>query len=229
MSDALKNLRMQFATTPFALGIPAMVLGGAVVINLLIAAVVPGPGPHYTGASNAPIWYFLVLGILAINSYLPFALALGSTRQSFALGCLFMAGIGGLLLGVLMVMGGLLEQATDGFGFNAYMFYSPWVWDRGPLSAFLFFGLMTILIYSLGFLIGAVLKRFGMAVLVTGMIGVLAVLILVVWLAAEQWGWAAIGTWIAGLGGMQVATFAVPVILIVSLAGYRILLRLSVR
>ncbi len=92
-------------------------------------------GPFYGGGQQAPIWYFGVVGIQALTLTFPFSQAMSVTRWEFYLGTLLTAALTSAILAVIAVVGGLIEQATDGWGINGWFFALPWVWAYGAASA----------------------------------------------------------------------------------------------
>ena len=66
--------------------IPLIILVGALVLTLAIYAILAGngaPGPFYGGGSQAPLWYFLIVGIQALTFTFPFSQAMSVTRREF--------------------------------------------------------------------------------------------------------------------------------------------------
>ena len=53
------------------------------------------------------------------------------TRREFYLGTLLTAALTSAILAGIAVVGGLVEQATDGWGMNGWFFGLPWIWEAG--------------------------------------------------------------------------------------------------
>ncbi|WP_125178019.1 hypothetical protein [Brevibacterium aurantiacum] len=140
---------------------PVLVLGGVWLITLLIYWIISASGvegPMYSGGSQAPLWYFAVVGAQAMNRTFYFSQAMSLTRREFYLGSLVAAGISAVGISVVFMFLGLVEQATDGYGINGYFAYLPWVWVGGPLAAGLTYFVLTMLTFILGFWFAIVLS-----------------------------------------------------------------------
>ena len=94
---------------------PALVLGGAWVITMLIYWIIHSAGGvdvKIGGGSQAPLWYFLVIGVQAMTLTFPFSQAMSLTRREFYVGSLAAAAVSGLGMSLIFVLLGLVEQAT---------------------------------------------------------------------------------------------------------------------
>ena len=67
-------------------------------------------GPKYGGGAQAPLWYFLVVGIQALTLTFPFSQAMSVTRREFYLGTLLTAALTSAILAGIFVVGGFIEQ-----------------------------------------------------------------------------------------------------------------------
>jgi hypothetical protein len=75
----------------------------------------------YSGGSQAPLWYFAVVGAQAVNLTFYFSQAMSLTRRR-VLPRLpdLAAAISAVGMSAVFVVLGLIEQATDGYGMNGY-------------------------------------------------------------------------------------------------------------
>src|SRR5690606_6776424 len=112
-------VRMQLVNRQTYIWVPLMVLAGSLVITLAIYALIRNAGaqdPLYGGGAQAPLWYFAVVGIQSLTPTFPFSQAMSVTRREFYLGTLLAAALTGAILSAVFVIGGFIENATDGWG-----------------------------------------------------------------------------------------------------------------
>ena len=101
MNRTLSVVRMQLINKQTYIWIPLIILGGAFVLALAIYAMLAGSGvtgPFYGGGAQAPLWYFLVVGIQALTLTFPFSQAMSVTRREFYLGTLLTAALTSAIL-----------------------------------------------------------------------------------------------------------------------------------
>lgn len=208
----LNVVRLQFVNTQTFVWVPALVLGGAWVITMLIYWIIQSAGGtdvKIGGGSQAPLWYFLVVGVQAMTLSFPFSQAMSLTRREFYLGSLAAAAVSGLGMSLAFVLLGLIEQATDGYGMNGYFAYLEWVWAEGPLAAGLAYFVATMLFFVVGFWFATIFKRFGTATLVLVMLALGLVLVGLVALVTWQQAWPDVWRWIQDAGSLGLTLWAV--------------------
>jgi hypothetical protein len=66
--------------------LPWAILGFSFLVNLVIAALLPGPQGNYTGGLVTIYAFLLVCGALSMTRALPFGLMLGISRRRYYLG-----------------------------------------------------------------------------------------------------------------------------------------------
>jgi hypothetical protein len=220
MNRTVNVIRMQLVNRQTYLWVPIIVLSGSLIITLAIYSIISSAGasgPMYGGGAQAPLWYFAVVGAQALTLTFPFSQAMSVTRREFYLGTLLTAGLTAAILAITFVVGGLIEQATDGWGMNGYFFYLPWIWEAGPAAAGLFFFALALLFFTVGFWGATIYKRFGTAVLMVVIFGIALVLVALLWLAGRLDAWAEIGAWIMATGALGFSLWGL--LLIAVLAG----------
>ncbi|MBN8883309.1 hypothetical protein EDD28_1940 [Salana multivorans] len=220
MSRTLNVVKMQLVNRETLVWVPLLVLGGAFVLTYAVYAIVRSAGadgPLVGGGAQAPLWYFLVVGIQSLTLTFPFSQAMSVTRREFYTGSLLAALGGSALLAVVFVVIGLVEDATDGFGLGGVFARLPGLWDEGIPLAFAFYLVMAMLAFVTGFLAATVFKRFGTLWLVVGLLAVAAVLVLAVWLITSTGSWGSVGRWIVGQGWAGMVGWGA--LLVVVLAG----------
>lgn len=207
-------VRLQFVNTQTFVWVPALVLGGAWLLTMLIYWIIQGAGVDGVkigGGSTAPLGYFLVIGIQAMTMTFPFSQAMSLTRREFYLGSLVAAAVSGLGMSAVFVLLGLIEQATNGYGLNGYFAYLDWVWEAGPLAAGLTYFALTMLSFIIGFWSATIYKRFGTAVLVVVLTGIGLVLVGLIALPTWQQAWPNVWQWVIDTGSLGLTAWAILV------------------
>ncbi len=214
MNRIAKVVRMQLMNRQTFIGLPLIILFASFAINLAIYGIIifatsgPIDEPMYSGGAQAPLWYFLVVGVQAMNLSFPFSQAMSVTRREFFAGTLLTAGGTALILALTYLIGGVIEQATDGWGFGGYFFYLPWIWEHGPIVAALFCFAVTLLAFVIGFLGAVIYKRFGLLWLLLGLIGVAVLLVVVAFAISATDSWPAVGRALLNADALWVALAA---------------------
>ncbi|GAB2615145.1 hypothetical protein GCM10009696_21040 [Kocuria himachalensis] len=225
----LNVVRLQFVNTQTFVWVPALVLGGAWVLTLLIYWIIQSAGGvdvKIGGGSQAPLWYFLVVGVQAMTLTFPFSQAMSLTRREFYVGSLAAAAVSGLGMSLIFVLLGLIEQATDGYGMNGYFAYLEWVWAAGPLAAGLTYFVSTMLFFIIGFWFATVFKRFGTTRLVIVMLAIGLVVVGLIALVSLRQAWPEVGTWILETGSLGLTMWAVLVSTLLAIGSYLTLRRM---
>lgn len=228
MSRTLNVVRMQLINRQTYIWIPLIILGGALLMSLAIYGVLQSSGvvgPKYGGGAQAPLWYFLAVGIQALTLTFPFSQAMSVTRREFFLGTLLTAAMTAAILGVVFVVGGLIEEATNGWGMNGWFFRLDWVWQSGPLGAFFFYFSMATLIFVIGFWAATIYKRWGALGLTVVLVGLGALLVATMWLVGLGNAWAAVFDGIGGLGAVGLAAWFLGVAVALAGISYAVLRR----
>ena len=208
MSRVLNVVRMQLVNRQTFIWVPLIILGGAIAISLAIYAILSGAGIEGVkigGAAQAPLWYFLAVGIQSLTLSFPFSQAMSVTRREFYLGTLLTAAGTSAVLAIVFVLGGLLEQATNGWGLNGYIFYLPWVWEAGPLAAGVAYFALAMLLFIIGFACATVYKRFGPLGLTIVLVGTGVLFVALLWLVGRTNAWAGVFGWIMTQGALGLA------------------------
>lgn len=220
MSRTLNVARMQLVNKQTFVWVPALVLVGALAVTLAVYAILRGSGfaddaPFYGGGAQAPLWYFAVIGAQALTLTFPFSQAMSVSRREFFAGTLLIAFITSAALALAFVAGGLVEEATGGWGMNGYFFKLDWLWAAGPVFAGLFYLALAMLFFVAGFAGATVYKRFGSVALTLVILGVMVMLVGALWLIGALDAWQTVFGGIAEAGpvGLTSATAALVVAL----------------
>jgi len=205
MNRIVNVARMQWINRATFVTVPLLILGSALLISLLIYWIIPVDGPKYGGGAQAPLWYFLVIGIQSLTLTFPFSLAMSVTRREFFFGSMLAAVCVAFPLSVLFVVGGLIESATGGWWIDGWMFYLPWIWEQGPFGAWLLFFALPVLFFTVGFCLATIYKRFGSVTLTLTLVGLGALAVAVLAVIRQFDAWASVGAWLAGFSAVGLA------------------------
>ena len=227
----LSVVRLQFMNSQTFLWVPVIVLGGVWALTLLIYWIISAAGaegPMYSGGSQAPLWYFAVVGEQAMTLTFYYSQAMSLTRREFYLGSLLAAAISAVGISLVFVALGLIEQATDGYGINGYFAYLPWIWEGGPLAAGLTYFVLTMLMFILGFWFAIVYKRYGAVILTTAILAIALVLLGGAALVSVNKAWPQVWMWFIETQSIGLTFWALGLSLVFAVGSYLTLRRLTV-
>jgi len=174
MNRTVNVVRLQLVNKMTYIWIPLIILVGAWVLTLAIYAMLSGngaPGPFYGGGSQAPLWYFLVVGIQALTFTFPFSQAMSITRREFYLGTLLTAALTAAILSTVFLLGGFIEIATRGYGMDGYFFRIDALWAAGWWVAWLAYFAIAMLMFVVGFWAATIYKRWGTIAITVVLVG----------------------------------------------------------
>lgn len=217
MNRTANVVRMQLINRQTFVWVPLLILFASLAITLAIYGIItaaagePITEAMYSGGVQAPLWYFAVVGVQALNLGFPFSQALSVSRREFFDGTMLTAGTSALGLAAIYLIGGVIEQATDGWWLGGYFFRLPWIWDQGPWAAGLFYFVAAMLAFIVGVLGATVYKRFGMLWVVLLLIGVAVALVLAALGITLADGWSTVGRTLAGSEALSVALIGAAV------------------
>ncbi len=225
MSRILNVVRLQLINKQTFVWVPLIVLAGAVVISVLIYAMIPVDTAKYGGGGQAPLWYFFAIGLSALTLTFPFSQAMSITRREFFLGTTVAAALGSLLMAVVFVLGGMIEQVTGGWGVNGYVFHLPWLWEAGALSAGLTYFTLAMFFFFIGFLGATIYKRWGAMVTAVVGFGLALVLVGVVFFITRLELWGQVAQAFATLGALGLTLWMLVVVAALAGISYLVLRR----
>ncbi|MGC5172391.1 hypothetical protein ACPW96_15835 [Micromonospora sp. DT81.3] len=217
MTRTLNVVRMQLINRQTFVWVPLLILGGSLALTLIIFSFIPYEGAKYGGAAQSTYWYFLALGVLAMSATFPFSQAMSVTRREFYLGTLATAALASGILAALFIVGGFLEQATNGWGLNGYYFYIEAMWADGWWAAWFTWFVIGMLFFVIGFWAATIFKRWGTFVLTAILIGIGALLVGAMWIIGNLDAWAQVFAWFGEQGTLGLSAWAL--LLTAALAG----------
>ena len=212
MRRTLNVIRLQLINKGTFIWYPLVILAGAVVVSVLIYAMIPLDEPKYGGGGQAPLWYFFAIGMSAMTLTFPFSQAMSITRREFFLGTMLTAILASALMGVLFLIGGGIEMLTDGYGVNGYVFYLPWLWEAGPLGAFVVYFALALFFFVIGFTGATVFKSWGQMVLLIAIFAIVLLLLGLVFLTTQLEAWGQVWEGILTLGAVGLALWGLVVV-----------------
>ncbi|WP_309104527.1 hypothetical protein [Microbacterium sp.] len=220
MRRTLNVIRLQLINKQTFIWTPLIILGSATVLSILIYAMIPVDTPKYGGGGQAPLWYFFAIGVGAMAYTFPFSQAMSITRREFFLGTMLTAVIASVFMGVLFLIGGGIEVATDGYGVNGYVFYLPWLWEAGPLGAFIVYFTLALFFFVIGFTGTTIFKSWGLMVLTITWVAVAVLLIGLAFLVTRLELWGQVGAGIMDLGALGIALWGLVVVAALMLVSF---------
>lgn len=228
-SRTLNVVRLQLINTQSFLWVPLLILAAAVVVSVLIFAMIPeSDGPMYAGAANAPMWYFLALGIQAMTLSFPFSQAMSVTRREFFLGTLIVGAIGAAMMATLFVAVAGIEQLTNGYGVNGYVARLDWLFEPGWASAWLSYFAFTLGLFVIGFWAATIWKRFGTFTIVAVGVGLGITVMLAIFFITTSGSWPQVIMWFAERGALQITLIGLAATAVLSAGAWLTLRRATV-
>lgn len=228
MNRTLNVIRMQLVNRQTFVWIPLIILGASLLMSLAIYGVLSSAGIDEVkigGGAQAPLWYFFAVGLQSLTLTFPFSQAMSVTRRDFFLGTLLTAGLTSAILAVVFLIGGYVEEFTNGWGMNGWFFRIPWVWEGGPLVALLFFFAVAMLLFVIGFWGATTYKRFGPLGLTIVLVGLGVLVVGAFWLIANTNAWGPVFGGIAQLGALGLALWTLVATAVLSVASFLMLRR----
>jgi hypothetical protein len=225
MSRTLAVARMQLVTKWTYVGSPLLILAVTFILSLAIFALIPVSAPKFSGGSQAPLWYFMVLGIQGMTMAFPFSQAMSISRRAYFQGTLGVFSILAVVMTVIYLLGAMVERDTGGWGMNGYFFNIPGLSD-GPWygTGILYFSIM-MLMFILGFWFATIFKRWGTTGLLVSLIGTGVVLVGLVALTTLNEWWGRFGAWASGQTPMSLGLGALALCVLLAGGSYLTLRR----
>lgn len=226
MSYVIKVGRMQLLNKWVFIGVPLTVMGSALLLVILIGAVfVPGSEPFYTGAGQAPLWYFLAVGIQALTLTFPFSQGMSITRRNYYLGTLSTFALVALVFAVLFFLLSLVEKATHGWFVGGFVFALPWVSDGPWYGTVGLVWMVAYLLFCLGFWGATIYKRWSVTGLLVATLGAAVVLLAIAAIFTLSHRWGLFVQWASGQTPLSVAAEIAVLVLVLAGGSYLTLRR----
>lgn len=225
MSRILNVVRLQLINKQTFIWVPLIILFSAFAVSLAIYAMIPIDEPKYGGGSQAPLWYFFGAGIGAMAYSFPFSQALSITRRDFFLGTMVTAVGTSAALAIIFMLGGWIELATGGWGFNGYFFHLPFMWEAGALGAGFTYFVIALLFFVIGFTATTVFKTWGVTILTISWVSITVVLVAIAFLFTRLEMWAQVWEAWVGMGAVGLALWGLLLTAVMMLVSFFVIRR----
>ena len=228
MNRTLNVVRMQLINRQTFVWIPLVILLGALAISLALYGILQSAGAHGVkigGGAQAPLWYFGAIGVQALTRTFPFSQAMSVSRREFFAGTLITAAAAAAALSVIFVIGGLVEQATDGYGMQGYFFYLSWLWEAGPFAAGVAYFALAMFFFVMGFWAATIYKRFGALMTTVTLVAVGVALVVLAWLVTVTHSWPGVADAVQTLGAFGLAVGGIVLTAVLAVSSFRTLRR----
>ena len=193
------------------IGIPWLIVGIAFVITVFIAQIIGFTtgglgtadaieGQRYSWAVLSPQWYLIVVGVQAISFGFPLALGFGVTRRDFYLGTALMFVLIAAVNAIAFTVLTQLEQVTNGWWLDSYMFNALWFGLNGWPVDLLSFFVVQLLVFFVGASIATIYMRWRMPGMIIFWSALALTIVGTVMLITFTSSWPAVGTWISAQG-----------------------------
>jgi len=173
MNHKIAVTRLHFSKRAITFLTPAAILLTVVLVSLIVALAIQRfdisvSDPEYIEGfkQNTGVLYSLpgflgYLGVQAVSTTFPFAMALGTTRRSYALGTALYYGLQSAYVAVVAVVLYWIEKLTGHWGVGAYVFDTNGVGSGNELQVFATVFAIAFIALCVGGAFGAVFLRFG--------------------------------------------------------------------
>lgn len=234
-------VRLHLVNKQTIIGIPFGILAFVLLVNIaiwwIISTSVTDPadladaqsGLQWSGAAFYPFVYAMVIGIVAISSTFPLALGFSVTRRDFYLGTALTYLLLSALFGAIFTVLGVIETATDGWGFKGRMFTAVYFGSGAWYERFLLVTAAFLFFFFIGTMFGTIYARwraFGTLVFFALFTLILVVLAL---LATLSGSWPAVGDWLVRNGPSGLVAWSLLPTALAAVAGYLVLRKATAR
>lgn len=223
MNRIIKVARMQLINKWTFIGIPLWILVSAFLVTMAIWGLVRKAGAEevlYSGGAQAPMWYFLALGIQALTLTFPFSMAMSVSRRTFYLGTVALFSVCALVLSIFYYLMGLVEVATNGWGINGQFFALGWVAENNAVIQIAFYWVLMSLLFMVGFFSATLYMRWRTTGVLIFTISLALVLLGAAAVITFGDNWAAAGQWLASWTAGSVTALAACLAVLMAGASY---------
>lgn len=197
---ALTVARVQAMDAVNVLVLPWVVLGSALVINLLVWVLVEGAAEGGTGGISSLYGYSMAMVAVLVSRGFPYLVGMGVTRRSFlggtALMLLAYAAVSSLALTALHG----LEALTDGFGLGGRFFRVAWFTEVPAWQLPVVYALPMVFAAGLTLPFAAAYLRWRATGIVTLLAATALLVVVGLWAVGRVDGWAGLFAWFDSLG-----------------------------
>jgi hypothetical protein len=210
------------------LALPWGIMAFSFLVNLVIAAALPGPQGNYTGGLVTIYCFLLVCGALSMTRALPFGLMLGVSRRGYYLGTALLVVVLGVVYGLGLTVLQAVERVTGGWGVGLHFFRVPWIMDGPWYATWLTSFVLLVLFFLYGMWYGLVYRRWNVLGLVTFIAAQMLVVLVVVVAVSITHNWSAVGQFFITITAPALTGILAVVALALGLGGLSTIRRVTV-
>jgi hypothetical protein len=211
------------------LALPWGIMLFSFLVNVVIAATVPGPpGGQYTGGLATIYIFLLVCGAYSMTRSLPFGLMLGVSRRTYYLGTALLVATLGVVYGLGLTVLQAVERVTGGWGLSLHFFRVAWIMDGPWYQTWLTSFVLLVLFFGYGMWYGLVYRRWSLpGMVVFSAAQVLVALVAVVAVSLTH-NWAAVGNFFVTLTAPALTGVLAAVAVALGLGGFTSIRRVTI-
>jgi hypothetical protein len=205
LNRTLAAARVLFIPPYMGLGLPLLILAAAFVVNIMVFASVEQAREATTGGVMSLYISSFIMAWVGVHQGFSFLVGLNVSRRVFWAASIVLVVLQSLLYGLILLVGAVVERATNGWGIGLRFFDPARATDSISLPSYLVYTVPLFSLTIFGLFFGAITKRFGTrgafllstaAALVVG--GGIA-------LISRLDGWSAVGSWLASQSPLSIA------------------------
>jgi hypothetical protein len=193
----LAAARILFIPPYMGLGLPLLILTTAFVVNVMVFASVEQAREAATGGVMSLYISQFIMAWVSVHQSFSFLVGLNVSRRVFWVASLVVVVLESLLYGVVLLLGAIIEGATDGWGIGLRFFDPSHLTGRVTLPSYLVYTVPLLALSVFGLFLGAITKRFGTRG--TFLLSTVATLVFGGGASLISYldGWSAVGAWLA--------------------------------
>ncbi|MEJ3405909.1 hypothetical protein WDJ51_14315 [Rathayibacter sp. YIM 133350] len=224
--DISRIVRLHLVSKSVFLGIPWIIVGGALAVSIVIgiilqsAGIDPGAGMRYSWAVLSPQWYLVVAGVQAVGLTFSFALGLTATRRDFWLGTMLLFVLVALFNGVAFTILIALEKATGGWWLDIHMFDALWYGIDGPFVDFYTTFALQLAVLVVGAAATTVYMRWRIPGMLWVALGAVVLLLAALAILTATNGWLSLIAWFGSIGLVGGFSLLVGLAAVLAVGGY---------
>ena len=228
MKTLVNVARYHLADRLTYLVLPWGIMAFSFLVNLVIAAGLPGPAGNYTGGLVTIYIFLLACGALSMTRSLPFGLMLGVSRRTYYLGTALLIVALGVVYGLGLTVLQAAERATGGWGVGLHFFRVPWIMDGPWYVTWLTSFVLLVLFFWYGMWYGLVYRRWNVVGLVTFIAAQVLVVLAVIIAVSTTSNWTAVGHFFTTLTALALTGVLAAVAVALGLGGLTTIRRVTI-